>query len=78
RPAVRGTSPADDALLRTVSATRAVRGAQLSQGTAVAGMAFFAGATAANAGWWWAWPLLVLAVVVLGASLGIALRRLSP
>lgn len=78
RPAVRGTSPADDTLLRTISATRVVRGAQLAQGTTLAGATFFAGTTASNAGWWWAWPLIVLAVVVLGASFGIALRRVAP
>ncbi|NCD16355.1 MAG: hypothetical protein EOL91_03410 [Actinobacteria bacterium] len=78
RPAVRGTSAEDDALLRTISATRVVRGAQLSQGTALAGVTFFAGATSANAGWWWAWPLLILAVVVLGTALGVALRRVAP
>lgn len=78
RPAVRATTPDDDALLRTVSATRVVRGAQLAQGTALAGVAFFAGTTAFNAGWWWAWPLIVLAVAVLGTSFGVALRRVTP
>ena len=78
RPAVHGTSPEDDSLLRTVSATRVVRGAQLAQGAALAGVTFFAGATASNAGWWVAWPLIVLAVLVLGLCFGVALRRVTP
>ena len=78
RPAVRGTSTTDDELLRTVSATRVVRGAQLALGITLAGVTFFAGATASNAGWWWGWALLLVAVAVLGTSVGIALRRVSP
>ena len=78
RPAVRGTSTTDDDLLRTVSATRVVRGAQLALGITLAGVTFFAGATASNAGWWWGWALLLVAVAVLGTSVGIALRRVAP
>lgn len=78
RPAVRGTSTAEDDLLRTVSATRVVRGAQLAIGVTLTGVAFFAGATAVNAGWWWGWALLLLAVGVLGTSVGIAMRRVAP
>ena len=78
RPAVRGTSTADDDLLRTVSATRVVRGAQLAQGVTLAGVTFFAGATAVNAGWWWGGVLLLGAVVVLGTALGVSVRRVRP
>ena len=78
RPAVRGTSSIDDELLRTVSATRVVRGGQLALGTTLAGITFFAGATAGRAGWWWGWAALLLAVIVLGASVGIAVRRVAP
>lgn len=78
RPAVWGTSPADDDVLRTISATRVVRGAQLSLGTSLAGVLFFAGATAHNAGWWWAWPAIVAAPAVLGAAFGVATRRVGP
>ena len=41
-------------------------------------LTFFAGATASNAGWWVAWPLIVLAVLVLGLCFGVALRRVTP
>jgi len=78
RPAVRGTSAADDDVLRTISATRVVRGAQLSLGASLAGVLFFAGTTAFNAGWWWAWPAILAAPVVLGAALGVAARRVGP
>ncbi len=78
RPAVWGTSATDDELLRAISATRVVRGAQLSLGTSLAGITFFAGATASNAGWWWGWVAIILAVTVLGASFGVAMRRVNP
>ena len=61
-----------------MSATRVVRGAQLALGITLAGVTFFAGATASNAGWWWGWALLLVAVAVLGTSVGIALRRVAP
>lgn len=77
RPAVWATSPGDDQLLRTISATRVVRGTQLALGTTLSGVLFFAGTTAANAGWWWGWPTLAAAVVVLGTSFGLAMRRMS-
>jgi hypothetical protein len=78
RPAVRDTAPDDDSLLRTVSATRVVRGAQLSLGTTLAGVMFLAGTTASNAGRDWAWPAIVAAAVVLGVSFGVTFRRVSP
>lgn len=78
RPAVRGTSTTDDELLRTVSATRVVRGAQLAIGITLAGVTFFAGATAVNAGWWWGWALLLTSVGVLGTALGVCFRRVAP
>lgn len=78
RPAVAGASAADDDVLRTVSATRVVRGAQLALGTTLTGVTFFAGATGANAGWWWSWAVLPLAVAVLGVSVGTSLRRVTP
>ena len=78
RPAVRGTSTDDDELLRTVSATRVVRGAQLALGITLAGVTFFAGTTASNAGWWWGLPIILLAVGVLGTSLGVCFRRVAP
>lgn len=78
RPSVWGTSQADDQLLRTISATRVVRGTQLALGATLSGVLFFAGMTAANAGWWWGWPTLVSAVVVLGTAFGLAMRRMSP
>lgn len=78
RPAVWGTSTADDDLLRTISATRVVRGSQLALGASLAGVLFFAGTTAFNAGWWWAWAAIVGAVAILGAAFAVALRRVGP
>ena len=52
--------------------------ASLAIGVTLTGVAFFAGATAVNAGWWWGWALLLLAVGVLGTSVGIAMRRVAP
>lgn len=76
RPAVRDTTPDDDSLLRTVSAARVVRGAQLSLGATLTGVLFVAGTTASNADW--AWPAIVAAALVLVVSLGVTFRRVSP
>lgn len=76
RPAVWGTTVDDDQLLRTISATRVVRGSQLALGTTLAGIAYFAGAAGVNAGYWWGLPMIVAAVVILGMSFGLALRRM--
>ncbi|MGM0385067.1 MAG: hypothetical protein ACQERF_03660 [Actinomycetota bacterium] len=78
RPAVRDTIPADDELLRTISATRVVRGAQLSLGATLAGVLLFAGTAAANAGWGWAWPAIIGAAAVLGTSFAVTFRRVGP
>lgn len=78
RPAVPGASSAEDEILRTVSATRVVRGSQLAIGTTVAGVLLFAGAAAGNAGWWWSWTAVALAVGVLGTSMAASARRVAP
>lgn len=76
RPAVRDTTPDDDSHLRTVSAARVVRGAQLSLGATLTGVLFVAGTTASNADW--AWPAIVAAALVLVVSFGVTFRRVSP
>lgn len=77
RPAIRGVTASDDEAMRVVSATRVVRGAQLSLGTTLAGVTFIAGAAAANAGFWWGVPAIALALAVLGTAFAISMRRIA-
>lgn len=75
RPAIRGVTNTDDEAMRVVSATRVVRGAQLSLGTTLTGITFIAGAAAANADLWWGLPAIIFAGIVLLASLVISMLR---
>lgn len=71
RPAVFGTSPSEDLYLRRMSATYLTKGAQLAFAVTLAGLLFFAGSAATNAGWWWGVPAMVSAAPILLTSIGV-------
>nr|NLD40445.1 hypothetical protein [Actinomycetales bacterium] len=74
RPAIPGTPAHNDAALRTAAATRVAKGAQLALAVTLAGVLWFASASAGNAGLWWAWATALLGVLTLGGGSVVAVR----
>lgn len=88
RPAISGVQPDVDQQLRQVSATNLVKGVQLSLSASLSGVLLTAGIAGSNggsidvdgyraelAGYWWAYPAILLAFIAILTSLIVAARR---